>query len=683
MKPGKKFIKILVIAFISVLLIEVFIFNFRFWESLTFKRIENYQVSYDDQKVLIKDINAAVKNVYFKKTDFADEVPLTLSITYTDEANTKLAVSDTEVFNAVGESNYIRIYPDGKVSEMTITLVGESKKSNVFKANPETVVLAFNAVRPFHFRAIRFALLLLVVMLLILFSPKSPIYQVKLFDEKFNLSNGKRFAVYYFLILFVLLWGFVSLKFQGYPALVYYDMEYVEAIFSYQADALLEGHVYLNQTPPSYMSQMENPYDYAKRVELMQKTGEVFNLDFAYYNGRYYSYYGIVPTLLFYLPFVAITHNPPNNSFAIILFGILYLTACFRLVRCLCRRLNKDVSIGMYFVLCTALIFGSGVFYCAHTPKLYSVPFISALAFVVSGLVCWFRSTESPDEEEVLKKRWLIAGSICMGLAIGCRPTFGLFVLFAFPIFAAEIKKKKFFSVKGLGNTLCVILPVFIIGCGLLYFNYLRFENPFDFGYKYNLSTTNLEHRYNDGRRMLLGTFEYLFQPLNLNGTFPYVRAVYDYYNLKTDYLGYMFFDPQYCGFLVLSPLALFLLLIRRQRASLKKDCFYQFSITSLLFGLALMILNIEKTGISMRYQLDFSLFLMIPAIMVILSLENELAGRSRKLQKLFGEIVLCTVIYMIAINFFLMLPSDKLSPMDVLSPKLFYSLKYLLFVPR
>ena len=361
MKLDKKFIKILVIAFISVLLIEVFVFNFSFWESLTFKKLEGFHVSYDDQKVMIKDLNAVVKNVHFKKIDFDDEIPLPLSITYTDEANTNFAVSATEVINAVGESNYIRIYPDGKVSEMTITLVGESKITDAFKANPETVVLELNVVRPFHFRIIRFALVLLVAVLLILFSPKSPIYQVKLFDENYNLSNGKKYAVYYFLILFVLLWGFVALKFQGYPALVYYDMEYVEAIFSYQADALLDGHVYLNQTPPSYMSQMENPYDFAKRVEMMEKTGEVFNLDFAYYNGRYYSYYGIVPTLLFYLPFIAITKNPPNNSFAVILFGILYLTACFRLVRSLCRRLNKDISIGMYFILCTALIFGSGV----------------------------------------------------------------------------------------------------------------------------------------------------------------------------------------------------------------------------------------------------------------------------------------------------------------------------------
>ena len=46
--------------------------------------------------------------------------------------------------------------------------------------------------------------------------------------------------------------------------------------------------------------------------------------------------------------------------------------------------------------------------------------------------------------EDVIKKRWLIAGSICMGLAIGCRPTFGLFVMLAFPIFAKEIKQENF-----------------------------------------------------------------------------------------------------------------------------------------------------------------------------------------------------------------------------------------------
>ena len=73
----------------------------------------------------------------------------------------------------------------------------------------------------------------------------------------------------------------------------------------------------------------------------MEQTGEIFNLDFAYYNGKYYSYYGIVPTILFYRAFIALVGIPPNNSFAIILFGTLLITACSRLVRCLCRRLDR------------------------------------------------------------------------------------------------------------------------------------------------------------------------------------------------------------------------------------------------------------------------------------------------------------------------------------------------------
>lgn len=683
MSTKKKYVKISIIAFFSVLLIEVFVFNFSFWESLTFKKPDNYHISYNDQTLMISNLDSKIKNIYFKKTDFSDNVPLILSITYTDEANTKLTVSETEVLNAVNESNYIRIYPDGKVTEMFIRLVGENKKSNAFKVNPETVVLELNVIRPFHFRFIRFALMILVVSLLIIFWPNSPIYSIKLFDEKFEISNYKRYAVYYFIILFVLLWAFLSLKFQGYSGLVYYDLEYVEAIFSYQADALLEGHVHLNQTPPSYMATMKNPYDYAKRIELMEQTGEIFNLDFAYYNGKYYSYYGIVPTILFYVPFIALVGIPPNNSFAIILFGTLLITACFRLVRCLCRRLDKDISIGVYFVLCTVLIFGSGVLYCAYTPKVYSVPFISAFCFAVSGIVCWFRSTESKMLEDVIKKRWLIAGSICMGLAIGCRPTFGLFVMLAFPIFAKEIKQRKFFSLKGLGNTLCVMLPIIFIGCGLLYFNYLRFGNFFDFGYKYNLSMTNLEHRYSEGNRMFLGTFEYLFQPINVTGSFPYVKAVYDYNNTKTDYLGYIFFDPMYCGFFVLSPLSLMLLFLRRQKASLEKCYFYEFSIMSILFALFLMILNIQKTGISMRYQLDFSLFLVIPSIFVMLTLEKELRDRGGNLIKIYRALVFCSVIYTIAINLLLTLPTEKLSPMNVLSTELYYQLKYLIFVPR
>jgi len=84
-----------------------------------------------------------------------------------------------------------------------------------------------------------------------------------------------------------------------------------------------------------------------------------------------------------------------------------------------------------------------------------------------------------------------------------------------------------------------------------------------------------------------------------------------------------------------------------------------------------------------MRYQLDFSLYLVIPSIMVMVTVEKELAERGGNLIKIFRGLVFCGVIYTIAVNLLLALPTDKLSPMDVLSTELYYQLKYLIFVPR
>lgn len=685
MKVDKKYIRIFVCIIISVLLTEVFVFNFRFWESLFFEKISDYSVTYKGDTIELTGIGSKVKNIYFKKSDHAEEYPLKLSITISDEANTGLVLSETEVINAVKESNYIRIYPDGKVSEIKIKIISEEKGGSSKTVDHDKVILELNARRPFNFRIGRFGLLLLLVCIIALFSPGSPVYKIKLFDKgNCSVSTGKRIFIYAFLMLCLILWFYIPIRLQGAPQFVYYNWNYVEAIYTFQAEAFLNGQVHLKQTPPAYLSQMENPYDHAKRLELMKETGESFNLDFAFYNGKYYCYYGVVPVLLFYLPFLKIFGFPANNSFAVVFFGGIFISACFRLIRCLCRRRNKDISLGMYTLLCAALLFGSGVFYCAQVPTIYSVPFISAFAFVVSGLVCWFRATENnKDESHSLFKRWLIAGSLCMGLAIGCRPVFGLFVFFAFPVFADEIRQKKFFSKKGTCNTLCVILPVFLIGCGLLFYNYIRFGNPIDFGHKYNLSATDLAHRFPEARRVFFGLFEYLFQPFNVKATFPYFSPVYSPHITEIDYLGYQFFDPVYCGFLILSPLSLFILGIRRRKALLKANSFYHYSVLSLVFAIIMLIVNSEFTGITTRYQLDFSLFLIIPSLMVILDIENELKEKNKKFHGYFVRLIAAGTAYTICISLFLLMGTDTFSPMNKLAPPLFYSLKYLLFVPR
>src|SRR5699024_1927674 len=102
------------------------------------------------------------------------------------------------------------------------------------------------------------------------------------------------------------------------------------------AHSLLNGRLDLEEDPPPELAAMENPYDATARDALNIQGGR---WDHAYYNGRYYVYFGIVPCLLFQLPFEAIT-GVQNLSYApcMVILGLVFLLSCFGIMGQVVRR---------------------------------------------------------------------------------------------------------------------------------------------------------------------------------------------------------------------------------------------------------------------------------------------------------------------------------------------------------
>ncbi|MFT7794713.1 UNVERIFIED_CONTAM: hypothetical protein ODY05_16615, partial [Salmonella enterica subsp. enterica serovar Enteritidis] len=73
------------------------------------------------------------------------------------------------------------------------------------------------------------------------------------------------------------------------------------------ARAMADGHLYLDEEPPQWLQEMEDPYDKGARDEAQKQSGEPYLFDVAYYDGHYYVYFGVVPVVLFYLPFYLLT----------------------------------------------------------------------------------------------------------------------------------------------------------------------------------------------------------------------------------------------------------------------------------------------------------------------------------------------------------------------------------------
>ena len=672
-------LKTILLILIIPLVAEVFFFNFRFWESLFFKDVTTYSTGNSANEIVLDNMDAPVRNIHVDVSGATDEKTVHILMTVTDEANTSYELTETEVVPAIRESSYLRIFTDGSAKEIRMAFDPE-EVPDASKINIE-----LNSTRPFIMHPERMLVLIIVLALFFIFKPGSKIYKMPLYPADTKLSDRNKIYILGFAAAFMLLWFFIVMSFN-FDIWPYYNAGHVEAIYNYQADALLDGHVNLNFDPPKYLSEMENPYDYNARYAMYVKTGEAFKLDFAFFNGQYFSYYGIVPTLLFYLPFVALAGIPLNNSIPVILMGIVFIAFSLMLLYKALKRFYKEISLGLYFILSTVFLFGTGAFYCAQTPCVYSVAFICAIAFTMIALYCWLSASDKhfANSKAPLSKVKLLIGAIAMGLAIGSRPVFGMYLFLIFPLFYSEIKEKLFFSKKGLANTLVVMLPLMAIGAGLLYFNKLRFGSFFDFGNTYNLSDMDLNHRDPGVQRLWLGFFEYLFQPLNISGKFPYIKSIYDYRNHATDYLGYMFFDPVYGGYFALCPVCLAIVFLRKCKNTLKDMKMYGFAICSLIFGLALLILDIEKTGITLRYQMDFAVFTVMAAVLVLIALfkMSEKSSYEKAFKILLTAVIILTA-YMVLSNLFIMLADNKIRPLVLVNSNLYYSLKYLLFTLR
>ena len=676
----KRIFKTILLILIIPLIAEVFLFNFRFWESLFFKKQPEYSPIRTGNSIIVADINEPIKNIHIDLSSSGiDKKVIHLKLFIFDEANSDLELSGTEIIPAIEESNYIRIYPDGDVKEIRVEFDGDEVPDTV------GIKVMLNETRPFCVHVLRLVLMFVLVSLFVLFRPKSHIYKMPLSGADKKITDRNKIYVLIGITAFMVLWTCIVYAFN-YDTTILYNAGHVEAIYTYQAESILNGHVWLDFLPPRYLSEMANPYDFNARLTLAKETGEAFKLDFAYFDGKYYSYYGIVPTLLFYIPFVALTGLHLNNSVPIFLMGIVFILFSFMLIYKVIRRHYPSISLGIYFLLTTVFIFGTGVFYCAQTPHIYSVAFILALTFTVIGLYNWISASDKHFENssKPLSKARLILGAVFMGLAIGSRPVFGLYVFLAFPLFYSEIKDKLFFSKKGLANTLCVILPLLVICSGLLYFNKIRFGSFFDFGFKYNLSEMDLQNRHLGIRRLWLGIFEYLFQPLKISGKFPYIESVYNYKNHLTDYMGYLFFDPVYGGYFALCPVCLCVVFLKKCWKVLSEMKMHWMCVISLVFAAILLFVDIEMTGITLRYQLDFGLPVVFVAVLVLVVLFKKAENSSYK--NAFKTVLITLIVLtsvMVLNNLIIMLDDSKQWSLSLTNPNFYYSLKYLLFSLR
>lgn len=377
------------------------------------------------------------------------------------------------------------------------------------------------------------------------------------------------------------------------------------------AKSLAQGHVYLDLEVSPELASMENPYDTVAR----ERESVPFYWDYAYFQGRYYSYFGILPCLLYHLPFYLLTGGELLNEWAVFFSALLLIAGSIFLLNVIVERWFPEISWGSYLFGYAILLVGSwGVFRIRHA-NLYSVPIIMGLACAVFAIAFWISSTKG---SKVNLPRAAM-GTLCASLTLACRPQLFLVSVFGLILFLDAMKRGAGRGAK----TAVVFAPLVIVGAFVGLYNHLRFGSIVDFGADYNLTTNDMTKRGFSLVQSFESLYYYLVGPLSLSASYPYVNPEMP----ESWSLGLLITQGLPGGILSMTPILVtgVFLLTKSIEVGGTVRCM---GATSIALALFLVVFDGMGAGILVRYFSDFGLFIALPAVFVQLALFHQCEQR-------------------------------------------------------
>ncbi|MDO4290084.1 MAG: cytochrome C oxidase Cbb3 [Eggerthellaceae bacterium] len=641
-------VKSVAVLFVVALLLETFVFNFNYFATRNNKpinlkdRIELAQGSDDlfrltevDNVMEFTNLNTEVKNI---RIDFDSNQPaqnLTIKIQFTDDAHHTyfdsteytVGVPEVNVSTVVTQSEYINLNTSGYVTNLRIEVTGDDVSYPI-----KLWTVSLNAQHPFTFSQARFLVTFGVLLLAFMFRPRSAIYRINIVENPRRSKAGiiGTVAVEMALVTSFLFFGsnLVGVATSSYNYGSWDGHSLVNTFevggdnaqqYAELARAMAKGQLYLDEEPPEWLQNMNDPYDKGARDELQKETGEAYLFDVAYYDGHYYVYFGVVPVVLFYLPFYLLTGANFPTAIGVLVMALAFILGISALLDRFARYHFKRVSLGLYLLLQIPLITCCGILYLVKFPTFYSLPIMCGLAFSAWGLYCWVRGRASRHASA-----WFFAGSLCMALVAGCRPQLLVLSLVAFPLFwRTYITKRRLFTPAGAREFACLVAPYVVVAAGIMGYNYARFGSVTDFGANYNLTVNDMTKRGMNVGRLAPALFAYFLQAPNVTGVFPFIQAV----DFDTTYMGQTIKEVTFGGIFACLPLLWVLPFSRRilalRSAQRATRTVWGVILVLVVSGIVVALLDAEMAGILQRYYADFS-FMFLSAAVLLCFIVNE-----------------------------------------------------------
>lgn len=523
--------------------------------------------------------------------------------------------------------------------------------------------LEANVRVPFQWNWGQVAVMALLAAVLIAFAPRSRLWRVELNTK----AKSQRAA--FFIVMAVLgvytavqiFWQIAGAAPMAFHTAGRYSYDYDQ--YDHVAQALLNGHVWLDLPVPQEFSQLANPYDTASRDELLNQGVTHIYWDYAYHDGHWYSYFGVLPALLLFLPYRAVTSlfvpgglMLPNASAELLLMSGAAVFACLLVVRVLKLTVPK-VSVATTSLLCCAFVIGSNMPYFWHRTNFYSIPFSSSMLLIFLGLWLWLgagtanKRSCSVGGAPAVSLRHVAAGALCIAATAGCRPTFALTAVLAFAIFAPQIGavfRRSTWRSPDARRSACkfiaaMLIPAIVIMVPVVGYNYLRFGSFTDFGNAYQITVADMTDFHTSPKNMPYAVFYYLFLPLTFSSRFPFLQLT------PAPTPTWFFTETTPGGLFVMTPLAVLALAVPFLRKPIGR--LWATLTSALALGVLLLVFDAYVGGFAWRYFADFAWCFMLGAI-VVTALIVQRARHTTVVRVVFVAVMLYVMIVCVASHF-------------------------------
>ena len=533
----------LLLSFI-ILVLEIFVFNYRAFPNrgesfsisasettisstslvenqdyeITEKRFPIVTITFDEEK----EINSIAPFI-----DFEDPLVYRYEISVTGYyySNERKVSVNTNSYLEFNEEEWTRYYlPEFnhpvKQIELKFISIGNFNVDTIKGLKFTFNNITFNEKIPFHFSLLRFFGLNLIVggvyLLSLLFADR-----VKKTVEGIQGPNKILKLLLNIVVYSLPIIGAILIyAFYGNFAHTFASIDTGTQISKELVDAFMKGHVYLDEQPSEALLALSNPYDPNAR------SGIWYLWDHLLYGDKYYSYYGIAPVFLLFLPFRLIFGKYLYDAYGVLLFTIVGLVFMALSYEAFIKnmKLKHEFPLAIKYILYLILALGSGALFQVIRPYFYEVSTSAAYMCMMIGLFHMIKSGIFIENEQ--KKYFyyhLAFASLWIALAVLSRATMALYaavhvgyLIYYFIRNMKTMNKKQiilFFTLS--------LVPYVIFGSIQVIYNYLRFGSLFDFGIQYSLTIADFKNMPFHFGNVLTSLYNFLLAPASV-GTNPF-----------------------------------------------------------------------------------------------------------------------------------------------------------------